>query len=199
MEPWEFSCSCRSNGNFYGSIPAVSISSWDHAVLLFKLCVHDFSPFSKYIVLFFLVLSETMMFKFSLNGTLLHLCLEELFHFARKLSQWNCSKETLSGRWVALVFRTGTLLTRRNMETAMWTYKSTSGEGKRSSGSKVWNSLNGVIEIILFATVVKFLYCNPVCIQLALLLEWIFFSICAKSWIIWTVESVGEESWTKLK
>lgn len=61
------------------------------------------------------------------------------------------------------------------MEAATWRYKSTSpGEGIRSSGSKAWNSLNGVTEIILFAPVVKFLYCNPVYIQLALLLEWIF-------------------------
>ena len=38
--------------------------------------------------------------------------------------------------------------TRRNMEAAVWRYKSTSpGEGERSSGSKAWNSLN--VEIII--------------------------------------------------
>lgn len=73
-----------------------------------------------------------------------------------------------------LVFKRGTMLTRRNMESALWKYKSTSGEGERSSGSKAWNSLYGTIEIILFVTVTMFLYCNPVYIKLIQLLDWIF-------------------------
>lgn len=114
---------------------------------------------------------------------MLHLCFEELLHFARNLSQWNCSKETLSGRWVVLVFKTGTMLTEKNMEAAMWRYKSTSsGEEERSSSSKACNYLNGVIDIILSAPMIKLLYCNPVYIQFALLVEWFFpvFMLCPK-------------------